>query len=79
MIELAKTERALGCSFIALSRVRSLQNVMLQPIAFQRLHFIGKTKQIQERIREEERLINLAQIAALQYRQHPLFNRNKLI
>ena len=36
VVDLAKAERAAGCSFVALSRVRSLQNVELQPMAFQR-------------------------------------------
>ena len=47
-------------------------------MAFRRPQSIGKTKQLQERIREEEWLRNLAQITALQYQQHPFFNRNKL-
>ena len=69
VVDLGKAERAEGCSYVALSRVRSLQNVVLQPIAFQRLQLVGKSKQIQERLREEERLRNLAQSTALQYQQ----------
>ena len=38
-------------------------------MAFQRLQLIGKSKQLQERLREEERLRNLAQITVLQYQQ----------
>ena len=36
-----KQERAAGCNVVALFRVRSLQNVVLQPMAFQRLQSIG--------------------------------------
>ena len=54
VIDLGKAERAAGCSFVALSRVRSLDNVVLQPLSFQRLQVIGKSKQLQQRLREEE-------------------------
>ena len=45
---------------------------------FQRLQLIGKTKHLQERIREEERLRKLSQITPLQDQQRPLFNQNNL-
>ena len=57
VVDLGKAERATGCSYVALSK----------PMAFRRLQLIGKSKQLQERLREEERLRNLAQITALQY------------
>ena len=69
VIDLGKTERAAGCTFVAASRVRSLQNVVFQPMSFQRLQSIGKSKQLQQRLQEEERLRYLAQITAEQY-QH---------
>ena len=69
VIDLGKAERAAGCNFVALSRVRSLDNVVLQPLSFQILQVIGKSKQLQQRLREEERLQQLAEITARQY-QH---------
>ena len=45
-----KAEKAAGSSFVAISRVRSLQNLVLQPVSFQRLEAIGKSKQLQERL-----------------------------
>ncbi|XP_078352432.1 uncharacterized protein LOC144637171 [Oculina patagonica] len=69
VIDLGKAERAAGCTFVAASRVRSLQNVVFQPMSFQRLQSIGKSKQLQQRLHEEERLRHLAQITAEQY-QH---------
>ena len=68
-VDLGKAEKAAGSSFVAISRVRSLQNLVLQPMSFQRLQAIGKNKQLQERLREEERLRNLAEVTALRY-QH---------
>ena len=70
VVDLGKVEGTAECSFVAISRVRSLQNVVLQPMSFQRLQSIGKGKQLQERLREEKRLRNLAQITALRYLQH---------
>ena len=67
VIDLGKAERAAGCSFVALSRVCSLDNVVLQPLSFQRLQAIAKSKQLQRRLREEERLQQLADITARQY------------
>ena len=49
--------------------VRSLQNVVLQPISFQRLESIGKSKRLQERLQEEHRLRNLAEVTVVRY-QH---------
>ena len=69
VIDLGKAERAPGCSFVALSRVRSLDDVVLQPLSFQRLQMIGKSKQLQQRLREEQRLQQLAEITAHQYQQ----------
>ena len=55
MVDLGKAERAAGSSFVAISRVRSLQNLVLQPMSFQRLQAIGKSKQLQERREEDEK------------------------
>lgn len=67
MVDSGTAEKGAGISFAAISRVRSLQNLVLQPMLFQRLQTIGKSKQLQERLREEERLRNLAQVTALRY------------
>ena len=69
VIDLGKAERAAGCSFVALSRVRCLDNVVLQPLSFQRLQAIAKSKQLQQRLREEERLQQLADNTTCQH-QH---------
>ena len=67
VVDLGTSEKAVGISFAAVSRVRSLQNLVLQPVSFQRLQALGKSKQVQERLREEERLRNLAEVTAHQY------------
>ena len=58
VIDLGKAERAAGCSFVALSRVRSLDSVLVlydSHFPFKRLQLIGKSKRLQQRLREEER------------------------
>ena len=60
VIDIGKSERAAGCTFVATSRVRSLQHAVIQPMPFQRLQGIGKCKRLQERLTEEQRLLDLA-------------------
>ena len=36
VIDLGKAEKAAGCRIVALSRVRSLDSVVLQPFSFQK-------------------------------------------
>ena len=68
VVDLGTAEKTAGISFVGVSRVRSLQNFLLQPVSFQRLQAIGKSKpRLQERLREEERLRNLAEVTELQY------------
>ena len=62
VVDVCTAEKAAGISFVAISSMRSLQNLVLQPMSFQRLQAIGKSKQLQERLREEERLRNLAEV-----------------
>ncbi|MCG8407690.1 MAG: hypothetical protein MI923_21030, partial [Phycisphaerales bacterium] len=54
VLDLGKAEKAAGSSFVAISRVRSLQNLALQPVSFQRLEAIGKSKQLQERLEKKK-------------------------
>lgn len=67
VVDLGTAEKAAGISFVTISRVRSLENLVVQPMSFQRLQAIGKSKQLQERLREEERLRNLAEVTSLRY------------
>ena len=44
VVDLGMAEKVAGISFVAISRVHSLQNLVLQPMSFQRLQAIGKRK-----------------------------------
>ena len=54
-----KKERPSGLTFVALSRLRKLTDILIQPMTLQRLQSISKSKQILTRINEEERLQDL--------------------
>jgi ATP-dependent exoDNAse (exonuclease V) alpha subunit len=49
-------EMAAGCTFVALSRLKTLSGLLIQPMTFERLQAISKLKRMQQRIWEEERL-----------------------
>ena len=60
VIDIGKHELASGCTFVALSRFRSLKHGLLQPMSFQRLQAIATGKRFAERLQEEKRLKLLA-------------------
>ena len=64
-----KSKRSAGCTFVANSRVRSLQHAVFQPIFLQTLRAIGKSKRLQERLTLERRLCYLAENTARRYQQ----------
>ncbi|CAG8693793.1 19015_t:CDS:2 [Cetraspora pellucida] len=59
MINLGKKEFASGLSFVAISRVYTLNNILFDPFSFERLQRIKQCKRIQERKDEERRLISM--------------------
>ena len=60
VIDIGKKEMAAGCTFVALSRLKTLSGLLIQPMPFERLKCIGHLKRIQQRINEEEGLKHLA-------------------
>ena len=59
-IDLGKTERVLGLSYVAISRVRNLESLVIEPMSLQRLQSIKDNKGLYYRVQEEERLAHLA-------------------
>lgn len=57
---------AAGCTFVVVSRLRSLTDGIFEPITFQRLASIGNMKWLKQRL-TEERLRELAQSSYAQY------------
>jgi ATP-dependent DNA helicase PIF1 len=60
-IDIGDKEFAAGLTFVALSRARSLNDILLKPFNFDRLQRIKNCKRLQERMEEEERLRSLIQ------------------
>ena len=58
-INLGSKEFAAGLSFVAVSRVRSLNDVYFKQFTFERLQRIQSCRQLQERMNEDERLISM--------------------
>jgi len=59
VIDIGKKEYASGLSFIAVSRVCALENILFKPFSFERLQRIKNSKRMQERKVEEIRLISM--------------------
>ena len=67
-VDLGKTEKAPGMAYVALSRVRSLDDLIIEPMTFERLHAIKKCSNYKFRIQEEQRLDALAKSTMRKYR-----------
>ena len=67
VIDIGKSEKAPGCSFVAASRVRSLSDAVFQPMSLERLSNIGKCKGLQLRLAEDKRLLELSQTTSQRF------------
>jgi hypothetical protein len=56
VIDISDKEMAAGCTFVALSRLKTLSGLLIQPMTFERLQAISKLKRMQQCIWEEKRL-----------------------
>ena len=66
-IDLGKTENAAGITYVALSRVRSLEDLIIEPMTLERLYAIKKCSNYKFRVLEEQRLDMLANVTMKQY------------
>lgn len=60
-IDIGKTERIAGISYVGISRVRALSSCILEPMTFERLASIQKSVNLKFRLEEEKRLDKLAE------------------
>ena len=60
VVDLGKAEKVAGCTFVAMSRVRSIHDIVFEPMTFDRLEAIGRNKNLQKRLEAEQRLTTLA-------------------
>lgn len=61
-IDLGPSEKVAGLTYVALSRVCKISDLLIEPMTFERLHSLKKTSNYRYRLLEEERLNTLAQI-----------------
>jgi hypothetical protein len=59
VVDLGTSEKMLGLTFVALSRVRHINDLLLQPFTFERLQKIAKSESLRPRLKEEARLDQL--------------------
>ena len=55
---MGKGEKVPGCTFVARSRVRSINDIVFEPMTFDRLIATGRNKNMQKRVEEEQRLVS---------------------
>ena len=60
VIDIGNREMAAGCTFVTISRLKTLSGLLIQPMPFERLKSIGHLKRLQQRLKEEECLEHLA-------------------
>ena len=58
-IDLGKKEFAAGLSFVAISRVCALENIIFSPFSLERLQRVKTSTRLQERLAEERRLFSM--------------------
>ena len=66
-IDIGKTEKSPGITYVALSRVQNLSSCVIEPMSFERLSALKSSKNLTFRLQEEERLDYLAQATAIAF------------
>ena len=60
-IDIGKSERTAGVSYVAISRVKTLASSVIEPMTYERLTSLKSSANLQYRLEEETRLDHLAQ------------------
>ncbi len=60
-IDIGKSERTAGVSYVAISRVKTLASCVIEPMTYERLTSLKSSANLQYRLKEENRLDQLAQ------------------
>jgi ATP-dependent exoDNAse (exonuclease V) alpha subunit len=68
VVDLGSSERSLGLTFVALSRVRHISHLAIQPCSYERLRKIRDSISLRPRQEEEQRLRILAEQTLAEYR-----------
>ena len=60
-IDIGKSERTAGVSYVAIGRVKTLSSCVIEPMTYQRLTSLKSSANLKYRLEEEHRLDKLAQ------------------
>ena len=66
-IDIGKSERTAGVSYVAISRVKTLTSCVIEPMTYERLTSLKSSSNLQYRLEEENRLTQLAQATTSVY------------
>ncbi|CAB3990332.1 ATP-dependent DNA helicase PIF1-like [Paramuricea clavata] len=64
-VDIGKKELTIGMTYVAISRVRNLSSLIIEPITFDRLTSIKQLEALKYRVKEEERLKKIARKTCL--------------
>ena len=67
-IDIGKSERTAGVSYVAISRVKSLASCVIEPMTYERLTSLKSSANLQYRLEEENRPDHLAQATSCAFR-----------
>ncbi|CAB4011401.1 ATP-dependent DNA helicase PIF1 [Paramuricea clavata] len=67
-IDIGKSERTAGVSYVGISRVKSLASCVVEPMTYERLTSLKSSANLQYRLEEENRLDQLAQATSSAFR-----------
>lgn len=67
VVDIGRKENAAGLTFVALSRVKRLCDLLLIPFSKERFQCIGQNKNLVKRLHEDNRLCELAKLTARKY------------
>ena len=59
-IDLGTSEKFIGLAYIAVSRVRNIKDMIIEPMTLERLQDVKKRKDFEYRVAEEQKISELA-------------------
>lgn len=78
-IDLGHSEKVAGLTYVAVSRVRKLSDLIFEPMTFDRFHSLQQSLSYKFRLLEEQRLSQLAQITTSTHTKKTINNSTNVI
>ena len=74
VIDLGPKDACTGLTFVCLSRAKRLVDLMVEPMSFDRIGYLGNSSTMKARLQEEVRLVELAQSTRVRYTDMGVFS-----